>query len=136
MLAAFDDYDRGIGRFAASRHFASDLRGMLHCQGGIRKHLADVILEYRWSVPVVKNSSVAWAPKIESSDQLRGSTQHMTPGTEWAKCHALPGSSRAGDGKQVRAQPRNKTPAAQFRSRDVQREESAAAISTNRWSLG
>ena len=47
MLAAFDDDDRGIGRFAASRQFASDLRGMLHCQGGIRKHLADVILEYR-----------------------------------------------------------------------------------------
>jgi hypothetical protein len=46
MLAAFDD-DRGIGRFAASRQFASDLRGMLHCQGGIRKYLADVILEYR-----------------------------------------------------------------------------------------
>jgi hypothetical protein len=47
MLAAFDDDDRGIGRFAASRQFASDLRGMLHCQGGIREHLADVILEYR-----------------------------------------------------------------------------------------
>jgi hypothetical protein len=46
MLVAFDD-DRGIGRFAASRQFASDFRGMLHCQGGIRKHLADVILEYR-----------------------------------------------------------------------------------------
>jgi hypothetical protein len=47
MPAAFDDDDRGIGRFAALRQFASDLRGMLHCQGGIRKHLADVILEYR-----------------------------------------------------------------------------------------
>jgi hypothetical protein len=47
MLAAFDDDDRGIGGFAASRQFASDLLGMLHCQGGIRKHLADVILEDR-----------------------------------------------------------------------------------------
>jgi hypothetical protein len=47
MLAVFDDDDRGVGRFAASRQFASDLRGMLHCQGGIRKYLADVILEYR-----------------------------------------------------------------------------------------
>ena len=47
MLAALDDDDRGTGRFAASRQFASDLLGMLHCQGGIRKHLADVILEYR-----------------------------------------------------------------------------------------
>src|ERR1700722_715360 len=47
MLAALDDDDRGIGRFAASLQFASDLRGMLHCQGGIRKYLADVIFEYR-----------------------------------------------------------------------------------------
>lgn len=47
MLAAFGDDDRGTGRFAASRQFANDLRGMLQCQGGIRKHLADVILEYR-----------------------------------------------------------------------------------------
>jgi hypothetical protein len=31
MLAAFDGDDRGIGRFAASRQFASDLRGMLQC---------------------------------------------------------------------------------------------------------
>nr|WP_154070881.1 MULTISPECIES: hypothetical protein [Bradyrhizobium] len=46
MLAAFDDDDRGIGRFAASRQFPSELRGMLHGQGG-RKHLADSILEYR-----------------------------------------------------------------------------------------
>jgi hypothetical protein len=37
------------------------------------------------------------------------------------------GSSRAGDGKQVRAQPRNETPAAEFRSRDVERAETAAA---------
>jgi len=44
-LAAFDDDDRGIGRFARSRQFAGDLRGMLPCQGGIRKYLADVILE-------------------------------------------------------------------------------------------
>ena len=44
---AFDDDDRGIGRFAASRQLASDLRGMLHCQRGIRKHLADDVLEYR-----------------------------------------------------------------------------------------
>ena len=35
MLAAFDDDDRGIGGFAASRQFASDLRVMLPCQGGI-----------------------------------------------------------------------------------------------------
>lgn len=47
MLAAFDNGDRGSGRFAASRQFASDLRGMLQCQGGIRKHLADVIRECR-----------------------------------------------------------------------------------------
>jgi hypothetical protein len=47
MSAVLDDDDRGIVRFAASRQFASDLRGMLPCQGGIRKHLADVILEYR-----------------------------------------------------------------------------------------
>jgi hypothetical protein len=47
MLAVFDDDDRCVGRFAASRQFASDRRGMLHCQGGIRKYLADVILEYR-----------------------------------------------------------------------------------------
>jgi hypothetical protein len=47
MLASFDDDDRSIGRFAASRQFACDLRGMLQCQGGIRKYLADVILEYR-----------------------------------------------------------------------------------------
>jgi hypothetical protein len=47
MLAAFDDDDRGAGRFAASRQFASDLRGMLHCQGDIRKHFADVIRECR-----------------------------------------------------------------------------------------
>jgi hypothetical protein len=46
MLTAFDDDDRGIGRFAASRQFASDLLGMLHRQGGIRKHLADDVLEY------------------------------------------------------------------------------------------
>jgi hypothetical protein len=45
MLVAFGDDDRGIGRFAASRQFASDLRGMLHCQGDIRKHIADLILE-------------------------------------------------------------------------------------------
>jgi hypothetical protein len=44
-LAAFDDDDRSIGRFAASRQFASNLRGMLPRQGGIRKHFADVILE-------------------------------------------------------------------------------------------
>jgi hypothetical protein len=31
MLAAFDGDDHGIGRFAASRQFASDLRGMLQC---------------------------------------------------------------------------------------------------------
>jgi hypothetical protein len=54
VLASFDDDDRCSGRFAASRQFASDLRGMLPCQGGIRKHLADVILECRWSVPVMK----------------------------------------------------------------------------------
>jgi hypothetical protein len=47
MLAAFDNDYRGIGRFAASRQFASDLRSMLQCQGGIRKHFADVIFEYR-----------------------------------------------------------------------------------------
>jgi hypothetical protein len=46
MLTAFDDDDRSIGRFAAARQFEGDLPGMLHCQGGIRKHLADVILEY------------------------------------------------------------------------------------------
>jgi hypothetical protein len=47
MLAAFDYDDRGMGRFAASSQFAGDLRGMLPSQGGIRKHLADVILKYR-----------------------------------------------------------------------------------------
>src|SRR6202166_4750754 len=47
MLATFDDDDRGIGRFAASRQFEGDLPGMLQCQGGIRKHLADAVLEYR-----------------------------------------------------------------------------------------
>ena len=46
-LAAFDDDDRSIGRFAALRQFASDLRGMLPCQGDIRKQFADVIRECR-----------------------------------------------------------------------------------------
>jgi hypothetical protein len=54
MLAAFEDDDRGIGRFAASRQFASELRSMLHGQGGIRKHLTDLVLEERRPVPVVK----------------------------------------------------------------------------------
>ena len=47
MLAALDDDNRGIGRFAATRQFSSDLRGMLHGQGRVRKHLADLIPEHR-----------------------------------------------------------------------------------------
>ena len=62
--------------------------------------------------PGSENSSAAWAPKIESSDQLRGSTQHLTPGTEWAKCHAWNQPRRGW--KAVRTQLRTKTLAAQF----------------------
>jgi nucleotide-binding universal stress UspA family protein len=82
--------------------------------------------------PGNENNSVAWAPEIELNIRrpvTRKYTAHNAS-NRVGKMPRLAGSSRAGDGKQVRAQPRNKTPAAQFRSRDVQREESVAGLTS------
>src|SRR3984957_3576992 len=58
-----------------------------------------------------------------SGDQLQGNPPHNNQGP--SRQNAFARERRAGDGKQVRAQPRNKARAAQFRSRGVQRAVSA-----------